>query len=187
MIQSEPESPASIGLVGEAKVTTLALANEARNSSKSKEPSLRNETCGPKHSYDEIEHMIRTKLRRARQTNDSWIEKRASRNVLKFTMDLVEHAKVGQGSAVSQYVDELLKRDHSDRELSDGFSYGEIDGSVFNCIQIAIHSEKESVRAAEEQSVVDFALSMIGILTYDEGRETVHELAEKLRQEQYPA
>ena len=31
----------------------------------------------PIYSYDEIDSLIRTKLQRARRTNDSWIEKRA--------------------------------------------------------------------------------------------------------------
>jgi len=129
----------------------------------------------PEYGYDEIESLIRTKLQRARQTNDSWIEKRANRNVQKFILDLAHDESVGEAEALS--IGDHLSVDERARG-------GTVFGLVHSEVSGAISGKTEKIQSECEQFIIDFTLNLVGRV-WDP--EKVDRLAEKLRLEKYPA
>lgn len=120
---------------------------------------MNNNKYRPQYSYDDVENLIRTKLQRALETNDSWIAKRATRNVLKFIMDLARLADVSV-----------------------------IEGEIFTPILLAttkeLKPEYQGTQPEHVQEVIDFALDFYSQV-YE--KDKADELIEKLRQEKYPA
>ncbi|MCY3958807.1 MAG: hypothetical protein OXG65_10995 [Chloroflexi bacterium] len=120
---------------------------------------MNNDTARAQYSYDDVESLIQTKLRRALETNDSWIAKRATRNVLKFILDL---ARLAETSV--------------------------IEGTVFTPIMLAttkeLKPEYQGTQPKHVQEVVDLALEFYSQV-YE--KEKADELIEKLRHEEYPA
>ena len=119
----------------------------------------------------EIDFLIREKLRRARESTDPWIRKRANRNVFKFILDLAH--SIGEAEAT-----ELLKPNG-----------GTLEGILFPKTLTAaskaseLKSEAVNAPSEDEDFLVDFALRLANIA--DKGK--IDESLEKLRQEKYPA
>lgn len=119
----------------------------------------------------EIETLIRKKLERARQENDSWIRKRANRNVFNCILDLAH--SVGEAEA-TRFLN------------TDG---GTLEGTLFTETLLAASKNSElKPEAADTQSdsedlLVGFALKLASLADTDK----VSECVEKLRHERYPA
>ena len=137
------------------------------------------------YSHEKIEQLLRGKILRARRARSYGSEKRPSRNVLRFIMDVVEAVRgSGKESELYSLVDELRGAYISVEESAQqGYTHGTIEGSVQVDIMGATKGRSRAIRKVHTERVVSFSMRLLNLTT---DHERVDDFAEKLDGERYP-